>query len=325
MAKLPFPFLVISLDIGGTKIAGGVLLYQKESLIPDIVIKEKRDALAKEGGKIFVNNICDFAKHLKDLAKKNKKLSKYPIVAIGMGSAGRINKNTGAVETTTDNFPGYLNTVITKEVSTLTKLPSFALNDVQSHTLGEARWGAGKNIDNFVLLAIGTGIGGAAVVNGHLMLGTHGFAGELGHIQVCEATDIYCSCGKYGHLEAIASGTGIEQTYKRRTGKLISGSEISNLAYKGDKNAIYAIELAGRSLGSAIAMYLSVFDPEIIVVSGSVAKAGKIWQDALNTGFKNEVIDEISKNLNLVSAKLGDDAALVGAAEYAKDLVFDLN
>ena len=127
-----------------------------------------------------------------------------------------------------------------------------------------------------MLLAIGTGIGGCAVINGALLLGNHGYAGELGHVQVSLGHDVPCTCGKIGHLEAVASGTGIEASYYRFTGKTLPGAEISKLANTGDKDALAAIELAGRSLGRIIAMYLSIFDPEKIVLCGSVAKSGHV-------------------------------------------------
>ena len=125
-------------------------------------------------------------------------------------------------------------------------------------------------------MAIGTGIGGAVVSDGKLMMGSHGYAGELGHVQVNLGHDVPCTCGKTGHLEAVASGSGIERNYKRFSGKDASGPEISKLANEGDKHAIAAVEMAGRSLGRVIATYLSIFDPEKIVLGGSVIKSGKI-------------------------------------------------
>ena len=126
------------------------------------------------------------------------------------------------------------------------------------------------------MLAVGTGIGGCAVVNGKLLMGSHGYAGELGHVQTCLATDVPCTCGKSGHLEAIASGTGIELSYAKLANKKLSGSEISNLANDGEEYAVTAIELAGRSLGQIIAIYQSIFDPEKIVLCGSVSHSGKL-------------------------------------------------
>lgn len=107
-------------------------------------------------------------------------------------------------------------------------------------------------------------------------MGSHGYAGEFGHVQTCLGHDISCTCGKSGHLEAVSSGSGIERIYKQKTGMDIPGPKISELANNGDKVATETIELAGRTLGQIIAMYLSVFDPEIIILSGSVSKSGEI-------------------------------------------------
>lgn len=107
-------------------------------------------------------------------------------------------------------------------------------------------------------------------------MGSHGYAGELGHVQSCLATGVTCTCGKSGHLEAIASGTGIEFCYAKFAGEKKSGPEISKLANEGDKDAVAAIELAGRALGQIIAMYQSIFDPEKIVLCGSVSHSGKL-------------------------------------------------
>ena len=108
------------------------------------------------------------------------------------------------------------------------------------------------------------------------MMGSHGYAGELGHVQVSLGHDVPCTCGKAGHLEAVASGSGIERSYATLTGNKLSGPEISKLANEGDKDAVAVVEKAGRCLGRIIAMYLSIFDPEKIVLGGSVTRSGAV-------------------------------------------------
>lgn len=269
-----YPFYVLAIDIGGTKLGGAVLRYANENSAPEIAFQTKVDAQAKEGVEVFGTNILNLAQSLKD--KTFELNPQANLLAIGMGCAGRINRQTGNVMTATDNFPGFVNYQLCKNVADKLDIPAYALNDVQAHTLGEARFGAGQNCDNFVLLAVGTGIGGCALINGKLMLGSHGYAGELGHVQVSLGADVPCTCGKVGHLEAVASGSGIERIYKSKSGNNLSGPEISQLANEGDKTAKETIELAGRCLGRIIAMYLSVFDPERIILGGSVIKSGKI-------------------------------------------------
>lgn len=127
-----------------------------------------------------------------------------------------------------------------------------------------------------VMLAAGTGVGGAIVADGKLLKGTHGYAGELGHTLSVLGAGYDCPCGKGSHVESVCSGTSIEKIYESRARVFKSGSEISELAKSGDKDAKFAIELSGRALGQSVAMFQLVFDPEMIIVSGSVAKAGEI-------------------------------------------------
>lgn len=315
--NLDYPFFSIGLDVGGTKIAGGLLLYKDPDIIPEIIYQEKIDSEAKKGGHVLISNICKISESIINKASEIK--SNLDIVAIGIGSAGRINKKTGVVETETDNFPGYSRNNICKIVSEHTGIPTFTLNDVQSHTLGEARWGSGRGCDDFILLAIGTGVGGAIVSDGKLLKGCHGFAGELGHVHISLGSDILCPCGKYGHLEGVASGSGIERNYYNLTGKKLSGAEISKLADEDDKQAKEVISLAGESIGRAIAMLFSVFDCEKIIIGGSVVKTGRVLNWSIFKGLEYECIKELRQNIFIDDAKLGDAAALYGACENALD------
>ena len=132
-----YPFLVIALDIGGTKIAGAILRYEDAQHQPEIAFENKVPAQAKDGVAVLSENILNFAQALKDKVKEID--SSIPVVAIGMGCAGRINKQSGNVMTATDNFPGFVNYQLCKNVSDKIGIPAFALNDVQSHTMGEFR------------------------------------------------------------------------------------------------------------------------------------------------------------------------------------------
>ncbi len=168
-------------------------------------------------------------------------------------------------------------------------------------------------------MAIGTGVGGAIVSDGKLLKGEHGFAGELGHIQVSLGSDILCPCGKYGHLEGVTSGSGIERNYFNKTGKQLTGPEISKLAAEGEAEAVEVVSMSGRSLGRVIAMLFSVFDCEKIILAGSVIKSGKLWHKSLYKGIDDEALPELKPNIFIDDAELGDDAALYGAAENALD------
>lgn len=124
-----------------------------------------------------------------------------------------------------------------------------------------------------MMIAAGTGIGGAVIAHGRLVRGNHGFAGEIGHIACSQAVGIPCVCGGAGHLELVASGSGIEARYAEITGNHIDGAEISRRAAEGEPAAHKVIMTAGIALGEAIAGITNLLDPDMVVIGGSVPKA----------------------------------------------------
>lgn len=132
-----YPFFVLAIDIGGTKLGGAIVKYAKPNEAPEIVYYDKVPAEAKAGVEKLSSNIINLAKSLKSKAEDAD--STVPVIAIGMGCAGRINKNNGKVMTATDNFPGFAGFDLCAKVSEAISVPAHALNDVQSHTMGEAR------------------------------------------------------------------------------------------------------------------------------------------------------------------------------------------
>lgn len=135
--RFEFPFFALAIDIGGTKLGGAVLRYDDAKHQPEVVFENKVPAQAKEGVDALASNILNLAISLKENAEAID--GSVPIVTIGMGCAGRINKQTGNVMTATDNFPGFVGFELCKKVSVAISIPAFALNDVQAHTMGEFR------------------------------------------------------------------------------------------------------------------------------------------------------------------------------------------
>lgn len=135
--NIEYPFFVLAIDIGGTKLGGAVLHYIGANTQPEIVFQDKVPAQAKDGVDALASNILNLAQSLK--SKAGEIDSSVPVVAIGMGCAGRINRQNGNVMTATDNFPGFVGFELCSKVSEELLIPAFALNDVQAHTMGEAR------------------------------------------------------------------------------------------------------------------------------------------------------------------------------------------
>lgn len=233
------------------------------------------------------------------------------VLGIGVGTAGRVDAKTGSIAYANEIMPGWTGQPVAQRLRDAFGLPVAVLGDVQAHALGEARWGAAHGAQTCIVMAPGTGLGGGIIVNGRIVRGCHGFAGEIG------ATS-NTLCAGDGNLESVASGSGIEARYRALTGRSLSGADISSRANDGEEAAIEVISNAGRSLGIALAGWVNMLDPEMAVVSGSVVKAGPLWRNALQEAFVSHA-PEVQSKLPIVDAALGSNAPLVGAAENLLD------
>ncbi|HHW84082.1 MAG TPA: ROK family protein [Actinomycetales bacterium] len=165
-----------------------------------------------------------------------------------------------------------------------------------------------------LVVAVGTGIGGAYVLDGRVVTGEHDVAGHLGHILHPAAGDLTCSCRRRGHIEPLASGPGISAAYGRAGGDpTFGGREVDDAAEAGEPAAVNVVSTAGRALGEVLGSLANAFDPGMIVVSGSVARSGETWWNALREGYRGQAMDPLLE-VPLVTGSLGDDAPLVGAA-----------
>ncbi|MCH3968680.1 MAG: ROK family protein [Atopobiaceae bacterium] len=309
---MPDKTKVVALDIGGTKIACGIVDLGGDVPLVGSVEKVPTDAL--RGGAAVLSRVIDLAKAVLSTAGGD-------VAGIGVSSAGVIDPRSGDVTFANDLMPGWGGTHLAAELSGACGVPVRVMGDVHAHAFGEARWGAGRDLGSCLVVAVGTGIGGAFVERGTIMLGAHDVAGHVGHVSCLEAKGIPCSCGRSGHLEPIASGPGIVAAYVaasgtscRPDGMPIGGAEVSRLADAGDPSAVSAEERAGRALGGVLGSLCNTLDPAGIILSGSVAQSGRVWHEALAEGFASQAMDPVAATPILEGA-LGGDAPLVGAAE----------
>lgn len=168
------------------------------------------------------------------------------------------------------------------------------------------------------MVAAGTGLGGAVITDGRVLRGKHGFAGEIGNVRCMVSGEPVGVEGTCAVLESVASGSGIEACYAAAGGQRLSGAEVSARAAAGESLAQRVIAQAGQCLGDAVASLANVLDPELVVLSGSVPKAGAAWRAAVQEGFETQM-NAAQRDLPIVPAILGDDAPLVGAAENLLD------
>jgi glucokinase len=237
--------------------------------------------------------------------------------AIGVGAAGVIDSGTGVVRSSTGSLIGWGGTDIRGSLlSAFPGVPVTVLNDVQAFALGESAHGVGRGVDDLLGVTVGTGIGGALLLAGRLVIGAHSAAGHIGHVVVPGAVGSACPCGRTGHLEAIASGPAMTRA-GRRAGLVVDDLQaIAILAAAGDSVAVRVLDGGARALGLALGSLANVLDPELVVIGGGVAGLGDAWLELVRRAAHETTIPVIGA-VRIERGSLGDDAVAVGAAVSA--------
>ena len=302
----------VAVDIGGTHIR--VAVYEPNSVTP--VAHERTRSLAKQPG------VYDRLEQAIE--------SVWPqgdVRAIGIASPGPLDPHTGTV-LATPNIPEWQNFPLTSKLSAHFQVPAYLDNDANMAGLAEWQFGAGRGHQHVVYLTISTGIGGGVISNGCLLQGFRGMGAELGHM-IIDPDGPLCGCGQRGHIESFASGPSIaryvsEQLAAGKESSLRGGSQLSaaliaEAARAGDTLAIAAFERAGHYLGIAVANYLAIFDPSILIFGGGVSQVGDLIFKPFEESLKKHTFHpHYLDNLVITRAALGDDAGLLGALALAR-------
>ena len=192
---LEYPFSVVAVDVGGTKIACAVVRYENADAAPVILSKRSISTDAQQGGEAVLARILDLADDVRGEALSCGE----SVVGVGVATAGRVDVNTGNIAFANEIMPGWLGQPLGDALRERFECPSAVLGDVQSHALGEARWGAARGAQTAVVMTPGTGLGGGIICHGKIVRGKHGFAGEIGStMNTLDAGD--------GNLESVAAG-----------------------------------------------------------------------------------------------------------------------
>ena len=305
--------LCFGVDIGGTAVKVGLFTSDGELL-------KKWDFATKRTGN-GRDILKDAAEFILDKVRELD-LKRDEIAGIGVGIPGPVKDNGDVLELANLGL-GYFN--IEAEMKELTGFQVKAGNDANVAALGEQWQGSGKGYENMLLATLGTGVGGGIILNGTILAGSNGAAGEIGHILVNEEEDARCGCGKKGCLEQYASATGIvrlaksllvtsaEQS-KLRSMEELSAKMIFDAAKEGDTLALKVVEEACRYLGVVFSHIAQVIDPEVFVIGGGVSKAGEIITDTVKKHYEKNVMNAL-KNKEFRLATLGNDAGIYGSAK----------
>lgn len=307
--------VVLSIDIGGSLTKVG-LVTREGNILDKVLFK----TYAQRPFSTFIKKL-----ELEIVNLKSKLNSEIKISAIGVG-APNANPNTGLIENP-PNLSWGSATPIQKLLNQTFKLPVTLANDANAAALGELLFGAAKGMKNFVVLTLGTGLGSGIVVNGQLLIGEHGTAGELGHVNV-NPKGRMCNCGLQGCLETYVSVTGIKRTVfelmanmrensplKSLSFEEMTGTDISDAAIHGDAIALSAFEKTGEILGSKMADTVAHLNPEAIILSGGLSKAGNMLLNPVKMYMEQYLFTAYKGKVKvLLSTSTSADAVLGPAA-----------
>lgn len=304
------------IDVGGTTVKCG--LFSIDGIVID---KWEIKTITDNGGERI---LPDVAKAVLDkIAEKG--IDKEEVAGIGIGVPGPV-KADGTIGCAVNLHWGFKN--ITKEVSDLTGLPVKAGNDANVAALGEMWKGGGVGCKSLIMATLGTGVGGAVIIDGKIVAGSHGAGAEIGHAPVGAEVDAPCNCGNTGCLEQVASATGIAYLARKElavnnTPTVLNPEHVSAKtvfdAYKeGDEVAAIIVARFADYLGTALATFASVVDPDVIVIGGGVSKAGQVLIDCIEKVYKEKAFSSC-KATPIVLAELGNDAGIYGSARMVLD------
>ena len=308
--------LAVGVDVGGTKIVGGVVdddgrvLERTRRPSPNHDATELREAV---------------------VAVVRELSSGHPVTQVGVGAAGPVRADRRGIYFAPHLVWG------TEPVADLLAdelgLPVVLENDGNAAAWAESRFGAGRGLLDQLLVTVGTGVGGGLILNGELVRGGHGMAGEIGHIGLVRGGRP-CECGRLGCLEEYASGSSLTHNAREAAAAgtapallaaadgdatAVTGAMVTELALAGDTDALRLFDEVGDALGTGIASLVAVLDPTVVLIGGGVSQAGDALMDPTRRALTREITGQDRRpHPELRLAALGDDAGLIGAADLAR-------
>jgi len=312
--------LVAAVDLGGTKILTALVSSRGK-----VLVKRHHPTMAAEGPPAVVRRILSGINQLLSSRRAASGVSSLSIAA-----AGAIDMERGVV-TKSPSLPGWVDIPLRSIVAEAFQLNTIIVNDANAAALGENYFGAGRGARNLIYITVSTGIGGGIIINGELYLGASGGAGELGHMTI-DINGPRCNCGNTGCLEVLASGTAIAKEARRRLGQgeksslsdIVGGrvedvtaEKVALAAQGGDALATAVVARAATYLGAGMVNLVNIFNPEVIVVGGGVAKMGDLLLNPVRQVVQERAFPQLAQTVHILPAQLGDDAGIIGAAVYA--------
>jgi glucokinase len=310
--------LTVGVDVGGTKIAAGLVDEKGQ-----VLARERTESPATDPPEI-VSTIGELVRGL---------AGSEPIEAVGVSAAGFVDK-ARAMLVFAPNL-AWRDEPLKRFLEDELDLPVVVENDANAAAWGEFTFGAGEDVENLLMLTVGTGVGGGLVIDGELVRGGFGMGGEVGHISMVPG-GVRCGCGNLGCLESYGSGTALVRRSRELAGAdpasakdlvarvggdptRITGPLVTQAAQEGDAFAIARLAELGEWLGQGVATLTAVLDPNVVVIGGGVSEAGALLLDPIRDSFERHVTARGHRPmLEVRQALLGNAGGLIGVADLAR-------
>ncbi len=313
---------VVGIDIGGTNTVFGIV-DARGNIIDSGSVKTQTYLSPDK----YVEDVC---KNLLPLIEKNGGVEK--IKGIGVGAPNG-NYYTGTIEFA-PNLPWKGVIPLAAMFEERLNIPTALTNDANAAAIGEMTYGAARGMKDFIMITLGTGVGSGLVINGQMVYGHDGFAGELGHVCVDRQHGRPCGCGRKGCLETYCSATGVARTAREILAshtepsllrdvpaEKITSKDVFDAAEKGDEIAKEIFEFTGKILGEALSDFIAFSSPEAIVLFGGLTKSGDYIMKPIHKAMEDNVLNIYKGKTRLLISELKDsDAAVLGASALAWEL-----
>lgn len=311
---------VLGIDIGGTKLAAGVVALDGEQVSQDRI-----PTLAHEGPDRVIDRLVELCR----ATIEHSGIPRAQILAGGVGCGGPLDPKAGLIKEP-PNLPGWVDIPLVQRLTDALGIPVYLDNDANAAALGEHRFGAGRGVENMVYLTISTGVGGGIIIGGRLYQGENGNAGEIGHMSVAY-DGRPCNCGNRGCLEAYCSGTNIAARAREAVlagqpsllteiagrPELITGETVEAALRAGDFLTVRIWDETMEILGAGIANVINIFNPRRVVLGGGITNFGGLLFDPVRRIALSRAMGPLTEVVEIVPAQLGGQVGVLGAAAVA--------
>ncbi len=312
---------VVGIDVGGQTSKIGVVDARGTVLAQTVIRTDTYDQVEPY--------IAELAEAVKKLIKESGTEGKVRGVGVGAPNG---NYYTGTIENAPNLLWGRQKVEFSKLLNKALNLPVALTNDANAAAVGEMTYGAARGMKNFIMITLGTGVGSGIVINGEVVYGHDGFAGELGHTTAVRNNGRVCGCGKSGCLETYCSATGVARTAREwlelsdepsvlRSLDSIASKDVYEAAKDGDKLALKIFEFTGKILGRSFADFIAFSAPEAIVLFGGLARAKEFLLEPMENAMNENCLQMWKGKVKIVFSQLKEsDAAILGASALAWEL-----